>query len=138
MKKYYVDTNVWRDYYEDRKDNFKPLGEFAFRFFKKCRKDNSVILYSDLTLRELNAYYSKERVEILLQAVSVFCEIKKVFINAEQGKEANSLVKRFKVHSADLLHAILARDNNAVLVSRDKHFNKLKDIVKIAKPEEII
>ena len=31
-----------------------------------------------------------------------------------------------------------ARDNNAIVVTRDKHFDKLRKIVPIKKPEEII
>lgn len=138
MQKYYVDTNIWRDYYENRKDNIKPLGEFAFKFFKKCKNKNSILLYSDLTLKELNAHYSKERVGILIQTVSSFCEIKKVDIEEKQAEEARSLVTKFKIHYSDILHGILARDNNAFLVTRDKHFNQLKDFVRVVNPEEII
>jgi len=36
------------------------------------------------------------------------------------------------------LHSILARDNQAVLITRDKHFLKLLDICIIKKPEELI
>jgi len=138
MQKYYVDTNIWRDYYKDRKDSLKPLGEFAFKFFKKCKEKNSVILYSDLTLSELNAYYPKERTKILIELVASFCKMNKVGISRKQGKEARSLALKFSVHSADILHAILARDSKAVLISRDKHFKKLKCIVELVCPEEIV
>lgn len=35
-------------------------------------------------------------------------------------------------------HVILARDNNAIMVTRDEHFYKLTDIVSVKKPEELI
>jgi len=38
----------------------------------------------------------------------------------------------------DALHAVLARDNKAIMVTRDKHFDELLDITKYKKPEEII
>lgn len=35
--KYYVDTAIWRDLHENRKDKSKNLGELAFESFKKIR-----------------------------------------------------------------------------------------------------
>lgn len=30
-EKYYLDACIWRDYFENREDRFRPLGEWAFR-----------------------------------------------------------------------------------------------------------
>ena len=38
----------------------------------------------------------------------------------------------------DALHALIAKDNNAILVTYDKHFQKLSEIIKPKKPDEII
>ncbi|MFT7615376.1 MAG: putative nucleic acid-binding protein [Candidatus Woesearchaeota archaeon] len=43
-----------------------------------------------------------------------------------------------KISLGDALHAILARDNNCILVTRDKHFQKITPICIPYKPEEII
>jgi len=42
------------------------------------------------------------------------------------------------VPAGDALHAIVARDNDLILVTRDRHFRKLEDISKHYKPEELI
>ena len=34
MKRYYFDTCIWRDYFEDRKDKFRALGDLAFYLIK--------------------------------------------------------------------------------------------------------
>jgi predicted nucleic acid-binding protein len=138
MEKYYIDTAVFRDYYENRKDNINPLGEFAFNFFKKCKLQQAVLLYSDLTLKELNRHYSKERTKILLQIISSFCELKKIEIERRHFNEAFLLSRKLGVHVSDVLHALIAKENNAVLVTTDRHFEKLKNIVTVIKPEEII
>lgn len=89
-KRYYLDTSIWRDYFENRTDRFRPLGEWAFLFIKKAVQNSDLILYSGC------------------------------------------------LAFGDTLHTILARDNKAIMVTRDKHFYKLKDVVCIKKPEELI
>lgn len=59
-------------------------------------------------------------------------------ISESQAKEAAILCKQRKVAFGDALHAILARDNNAIMVTRDKHFLGLADIAEVKKPEDLI
>jgi len=136
LQKFYLDTAIWRDYFEDRKDGIKPLGEFAFQFLKNCQKNSCKVLFSDLVVEELKGDYSDERIAGLF---SPFEDILvKVFLSDEQISEArkiSSLVK--ETHFKDALHSVLARDNKAVMVTRDKHFDVLADIVEIAMPEDI-
>ena len=33
--KYYLDTSIWRDYYENRSDKFRPWGEWALILINK-------------------------------------------------------------------------------------------------------
>ena len=56
MKKFYVDTCIWLDFLEDRKDGLKPLGEFAFQFFRNCRRCGCRLGYSEATLFELKRF----------------------------------------------------------------------------------
>ena len=63
VKRFYLDTAIWRDYFEDRKDGLRPLGEFAFQFLKECRERGIEILVSDTVVFELEARLSKERVK---------------------------------------------------------------------------
>ncbi|MBN1376781.1 PIN domain-containing protein [Candidatus Woesearchaeota archaeon] len=46
--------------------------------------------------------------------------------------------RKINIPKNDVLHAILARDNNAILVTRDKHFYKLAEKIIVKKPEELI
>jgi predicted nucleic acid-binding protein len=38
---------------------------------------------------------------------------------------------------SDVLHAVLARDNHATLITRDAHFQQLADVVESLKPENV-
>ena len=64
--------------------------------------------------------------------------LKKVEIKEKQIKEAVRLRNNLKIPFGDVLHAILARDNNAIMVTRDRHFEEVQNIVNIKKPEELI
>lgn len=64
--------------------------------------------------------------------------LKEVSYNSRQGAEARQLSKERGLPFADCLHSILARDNFAIMVARDKHFELLTDIADIKKPEELL
>ena len=137
IMKYYVDTSIWRDYYEDRKDNLKPLGEFAFEFFRKVKINNDKILYSDLVIEELNKAYNNDEIKQIFNIIQEDNLLEKVEISKIQVKEALELKRRLQIPFGDALHAILAKDNDAILITRDEHFQKL-DFVNVKKPEDLI
>ncbi|PIN98108.1 MAG: hypothetical protein COT90_05660 [Candidatus Diapherotrites archaeon CG10_big_fil_rev_8_21_14_0_10_31_34] len=104
---------------------------------KKCEKNKWKVLYSEITIHELKNHYSDERIKQVFSSFKDFIIF--VSISAEQRLESKELaLKKDQTHSADILHSILARDNKAVMVTRDKHFEVLKDIFQVMKPEDII
>lgn len=135
-KKFYVDTSIWRDYFEDRKDNMKPLGEFAFQFLKKCLEERHEIIVSNQVIKELLSYYSIEKIE------HTFLSFKEQIIFIENTESQIDEARKFLIKSnksfpiGDILHSIIARDNNAILISRDYHFKEI-NIVECMAPEEI-
>jgi predicted nucleic acid-binding protein len=133
---YYFDTCIWRDYYENRNDNYRPLGEWALALIKKIQKEEGIIFYSELVIDELKKEYTPETIKKIINIPY----IKLIDLNFTQSQiqEATILGKIRRVGFSDAFHAILARDNNAMLITRDVHFYELRDIVKIKKPEELI
>jgi len=136
MKRFYLDTSVWRDYFEDRHDSLRPLGEFAFRLLKNCGIHHCEVLYSCLVVQELRSFYSEETInEIFLPFLNFLREVP---ISGGQISEARRISTSVQgTHLKDALHAILARDNEAVMVTRDRHFDALANLAEVAKPEEI-
>jgi predicted nucleic acid-binding protein len=134
-KKFYLDTSIWRDYFEDRKDSLRPLGEFAFQFLKNCAMYNCQIFYSEVVLFELGGF-SKE---LVLEKLSFFQNLLlKIPVSIVQMKEAKQISAERNLATNDVLHAILARDNNATLITRDAHFKELFDVVDSKAPEEAL
>ena len=137
-KKYFVDTLTWRDYYENREDRLRPLGEWAFEFFKKAMEEGSLIIYSDFVKDELRKDYDEEKIKDMLGVIDKVDLLKRVEVKPNQFEEAVKLSKERNVPFGDALHAIVARDNNATVITRDHHFEELQDIADSKKPEDLI
>lgn len=138
MTKFYLDSSIWRDYYENRSDKFRPLGDWALKLINIIIENQNFILYSDLIIEELEIKYNKEEISKIFEIISKRNLLFKVIILDSQAKEAAILCKKRNVSFGDALHAILARDNNAIMVTRDNHFLELTDIAEIKKPEELV
>mgnify|MGYP001576689263 FL=1 len=135
MTKYYFDTCIWRDYYENREDNFRPLGEWALMLIKNIEEEKGYILYSNLIIDELKNVFDDAQIKELF---SVTTQLIRVHTSEIQAQEARMINQIRKVGFADAMHVVLARDNNAILVTRDNHFIDLTDIASIKKPEELL
>lgn len=136
MEKFYFDTAIIRDYYENREDRFRPLGEWAFRLLAMIKANGFTLIISDMVLKELRSFYSKEEISKILTPFNKIIE--KVDSNEGQYKEARKIANERKLPLLDALHAIIARDTNSIMITRDKHFLELTDITQYKKPEDII
>lgn len=138
-KKYYLDTAIWRDYLEERGDGIRPLGEFAFQFLRKCDETGAEIIVSNVVTLELEKYIPKERLDEMFSPFKGM--IREIIASKEQYFEAKKEQEKRKriIPLMDVLHAIIARDNKAVLIARDKHFfEELTSIVEVQKPEDLL
>lgn len=135
--RFYLDTSIWMDVYEDRR-GFKgePLGDYAWALLAYIMKQNYKIVISDILIKELLRKYPLEAVNGMFKPFEGI--IIKVISSPAQIIEAELISKQRYVPKLDALHAILARDNDFILIARDNHFWKLDDISKHYKPEEIV
>ena len=132
--KFYLDTSIWLDFYLKRGEN----GEVAKKLINKIIEKDKIIVYSDNILMEFKKLkLHKSEINELLRILKPD-NIKRVHITKEQIIEMNKLAKQREIPKKDALHAVLARDHESQLVSRDKHFKKLKDITTTKTPEELI
>ncbi len=137
-ERYYIDTSIWRDFYESRKDRFRPLGEWAFEMFRKIIREKGEILYTKLVIVELGEQFNADEINKILQIAKDSGALRYVETSCEEAKEALMLSKKLKIPKGDCLHAVVARDNCAVMVARDRHFDELRHIVEVKKPEELL
>ena len=132
--RFYLDTSVWLDFYLKRRKN----GEIAKKLISKIIEKNKIIIYSDNILMEFKRLRMHESEINEILRILKPKNIQRVHITKEQIIEMNKLARQREVPKNDALHSILARDHEYQLVSRDKHFEKLKDITIPKRPEELI
>lgn len=136
VQKYYIDTCIWIDLYEDRKGyNGEPLGEYALQFLFLLLKKKKGLVISKPLISELEQKYTMEEINGMMKPFSSILHV--VNATKEQEREAKRIAQERNIPSADALHAILARDFTLILVTRDNDFRKLTDIVVYYKPEEL-
>lgn len=138
-KKYWLDTCIWRDFYEDRFSKAgNPLGEYATNAFMKILKKRDKILFSESLTRELSRDYGEKDINDMLNLLFIGGTLIRVEITKEEYLEARELSGKRKLPFVDCLNAVQARNHNAVVVSQDEHFTKnLSDIVKVIKPQDL-
>jgi len=132
--KYYVDTCIWIDYWENRQDNLRPLGEFALKFFTNL-EDEDIVYYSDLTLKELNNRYSDDVIAEVFKVVE--CELIHLETYKSQLHTATIIARTGLMHWTDALHATLAKEADALLITRDKQILN-SGFARTFRPEELI
>lgn len=132
MEEFYFDTSIWLDFHEKRGER----GEAALKLALKIIKENLKVVYSDMTIKEFRRLgYTNDEINSIFSIVKPD-HIKRIHISRGQKEESKALALQRGVPRGDALHAILARDNFVQLISGDEHFQKLRDITKVKKPED--
>ncbi len=131
---FYFDTSIWIDIYDERGHN----GEVARKLMEKIVMDDDEVLYSDMVVAELKKLEFSEYDIHEMFGIAKPDHLKQVHLTREQTEEARRVSKQRDVPFGDAIHAILSRDYDAQLVTRDWDFEKLRDITKTAKPEDLI
>jgi len=137
MDVYYLDTSIWLDFFESRDEPHIPKGTWAKELIKKIIRDKSKILFSDNNMLELiNIGYLKSEIKELLQPLGS----RVIFIESTEKEisKAKDLAQKRNVPKRDALHALIARDNNAMLITLDNHFKELTDITRPYSSREFI
>lgn len=136
-EKFLVDTCVWIDFYEGREGfDGRHLGSNAMRMLIWMLNNSAVILLNEAVVRELSKRYSRDEINTMLHPFSDI--LGRVWASKEDVAEANSLSSQRNIPFADCLNAVQARNNNALLVSNDRHLLKeLPDICKCIRPEDV-
>jgi predicted nucleic acid-binding protein len=139
MVNYHLDACIWLDYLEDRfGQGGRPLGNYAGKLFLKIMRDNATIFFSKVTATEMLNEIEPDKIDNILTITSALMRLKRVDFTKEDSDEADELSRQRNVPFTDALNAIIARNNNAIMVSQDKHYQKLKDIVETKRPEDLI
>ncbi len=114
-----------------------PKGRWAHELLNKITKIDAKAVYSDYNIFELGliGYSPNEITEMFKPLKPILLLVEST--EKEVGKAKDLGIKR-NIPRGDALHALIARDNNSILVTLDKHFKKILDIIKPKRPQDII
>lgn len=136
--RFYIDTCVWRDHHEDRVGKGgRDLGKESSQMLWRIIKNKNTIIFSDIVIRELQNYYLEEDVKQLFTWLATLTSTEFIESTINIRKTAMKIGGERDVPANDALHALLAKESESVLVTQDKDFEKLKDIVTAKKPSEV-
>ncbi|MBI2542230.1 PIN domain-containing protein [Candidatus Woesearchaeota archaeon] len=140
--KFYVDTNIYLNLWKKEGDATKgiPYWKLAKDFMDKSERENSIITFSGLILKELKYKLTPEQFKEksdLLKSTYQKVEVLEEDYNNARKLESKS---RFNISFYDCLHIAVCKRLNLVLVTRDRlmlDFAKSEGL-KCGKPEEFL
>jgi len=120
----YFDTNIYMDFLENRKDNLRPLGEFAFQSIKRGIECEFYIVFSYHVADELRLVrISSEDVNNIINWVGI--KMIKAKILKEDEVKAKEIAKKYNIHIKDALHYAIAEIDADKLLTNDNELKML-------------
>lgn len=135
----YPDTNFYIDYFENRVDRLRPLGEFAYNLLRKSMLCEYKIILSSLVIDELEFNGYGEKIKDLIKSLKDLDKIIFIKESEDDDRKARKLKKERNTSLNDTKHAILAQKSKALfLVTRNMNdFTELQDLIQLKYPENL-
>lgn len=141
MKSYYVDSCIYLNLWQKEGDDKNPLWKFAKEFFEKVENENSTIYYSGFLLKEILFVFDEKQFIDKLELFNYSPNFKRVSLTKQEYEEAKKIKrKNSEISLYDIIHMLLAKQTDSILITRDKLLIQLsKKYSIVAKmPEEIL
>ena len=69
-ERYYLDTSIWLDFFENRNEPNMPKGDWAHALLNKFVEDDDKVVYSDIVLLEIGSVgYTPEEIEKMFRKI---------------------------------------------------------------------
>ncbi len=134
--KIYIDSNIWLDFWLDRILNLLPAGHYAKNLLDRVISCEFTIILSDFIFKELETNI-KIDVSERMNAFKTINKLTVTDVTKQIFFDAKKLAKERSIPISDAVHALMARQEGAILVSRDKHFKEVEDLIEVRLPEEL-
>ncbi|MDP3728676.1 MAG: PIN domain-containing protein [bacterium] len=138
MAPYYVDTCIWLNIIKKEEKEYESSKKFLDALMTlKC-----TVLYSGAILRELEIKLPKQEFQKVKNQLNNGSSFREVESSVEDRNKARRIESQynFSISFYDLLHMVLARKENAILVTRDEFLLDVAKVYKIQtmKPEDFL
>ena len=133
-EKIYLDTTIYLDYFENRHDNIRPLGFFAYNLIRRCIEGKFKIVISDWVVEEFGKIGDVHKINDLIKTLKKHGSLLTVKTNFKDLSKS----RKYK-DKPDTLHAILAIKAGAdYFVTRNiRDFPDFQNSINLVLPENI-
>lgn len=142
MKSYYVDSCIYLNLWQNETDESgNPLWKYAKEFFEKVEYDSSIIHYSGYLLKELMFVFDEKQFVNKLELFNFSPNFKRLNLTKEEYELAKKIKKEnLEISFYDIIHMLLAKQTNSILVTRDRLIMQLAQKYSVAakKPEDTL
>jgi predicted nucleic acid-binding protein len=130
-KKIYFDTNIYLDYFENRSDKLRPLGEFALSVIQRTFKCEYIIVISDMITKELDKLQKNKNLQELFDELESRHKLIKIILEPEDIIKARKITNDH-LHFEDAVHYVISKKANVdILLTSDREFSECGNGVKI-------
>ena len=133
VRSYYVDSCVYLNLWQKEVNKFgRPLWKLAKKFFERVEQEKSLIYYSGFLLKELSFILTEKEFaqkRLMFEGSSNFKKIKLTLNEYELARKIESKNKDAGFY--DIIHMLLTKKTNSILITRDKELLKLAKKYKI-------
>jgi hypothetical protein len=131
--------NLWKKEVDEQGN---LLWEFAEKSFKKAESENSIIYYLGYLLKEIMFIFDEKQFIDKLELFNYSPRFIRVTLNKEEYEEAQRLKNMINsnINFFDILHILLARKTNSVIVTRDRELMEFAKRINVQtkEPEDIL
>lgn len=137
--KLYLDADVWLNFWQDEMLGFIPASHYAEELLEKALREKWILVISGAVKKEI--YRKKVASQDLEAKLSDFQKaglLEEIEAEEKDIELADGIYRERKLHRSDALHAALAIKAKATLITRTAHFDLVKDLIEIRKPEDLL
>lgn len=141
-KNYYIDSCIYLNLWQKERSKLgKPLWRHAKDFLDRIEQEDSIVYYSGFLLKELSFILTESefvKKRLMFESSPNFKRTKLSLNEYELARKIESRTKNISFY--DIIHMLLAKKNNSILITRDRELLKLAKKYKInaKKPEKIL
>jgi len=141
--KIYVDSNIFLNVWFEEMLRFSPAFYHSRKLLDAILECKFRLVISDLTVKELSRKTNLSKEIIMKEYLRPYDMVEKLTVietTKDMIREAGSISRKYRLHASDALHALVAKNEGCILVTRDKELRATARRIglRAVLPEELI
>ncbi|MFH1506399.1 MAG: PIN domain-containing protein [archaeon] len=144
MNKFYIDSCIYLNLWQKEGDETKgmPYWLISKSFFERFDNERSVFYYSGFILKELSHALPESKFSEKTDSFKASSNYRKISLSSTEFHLARKIESEinYDISFFDIIHMLLAKKTDSILVTRDKELLKTAKQygIKTKKPEDLL